>query len=220
MQRSRLERLAPLSGVLAVALFVAGIVAFPDEIPNPDEGVAKVVDFWREHDDEATISAILFALSGIPFLWFAGSVRSALRSAEGTRGRLSAIAFGGMVVFATGLAVSAALQFALGESADDLSAGAIETLNALVYNFFFPFVVGLATLLFAVAVASFRFRAVPAAFGWVALLLGLVAMTPAGFFAFLASGLWIVALSVYLFLRGDAAAPPPTAPASSPGSPS
>lgn len=220
MERSRLERLAPLSGVLAVALVVAAIVVFPDEIPNPDEGVGEVVDFWREHDDEATISAALFALAGIPFLWFAGSVRSALRAAEGARGRLSAIAFGGMVVFATGLAVTAALQFALAQSADDLSGGAIEALNALVYNFFFPFVVGLVTLLVAVAVAALRHRAVHPAFAWAAILLTLVALTPAGFYAFLASGLWIVALSVWLYLRGDAAAPPATARATSPGSPS
>ena len=153
-------------------------------------------------------------------LWFAGSVRERLRAAEEGAGRLASIAFAGLVVFATGLAVTAGFQFAVAQSADDVTPGTIEVFNALMYNFFFPFVVGLVTLLLAVAVASLRHGAVHPAFAWTAILLALVALTPVGFYAFLVSGVWIVALSVWLFARGDAAAPPPTAPASSPGSPS
>jgi hypothetical protein len=213
MRSSRLERFAPLSGVLAVALIVAAFLVFPDEIPDPDEGVAKIVDFWRDHDDEASISSILWALSAVPFLWFAGSLRAALRQAEGGAGRLSSIAFGGLVAFAVGSATAAAIQFALAESTTDLSPPAIEALNALTVNFWFPMIVGVATFLLATGVSALRHRSLPPALGWSALILGLLALTPVGFFAFLASGIWILAAGLALFLR-------PTAPASSPGSPS
>jgi hypothetical protein len=211
MRGSRLERFAPLSGVLAVVLIVVAFALFPDEIPEADESIGKIVDFWRDHDGEASASAIVWALSAVPFLWFAGSLRAALRPAEGGAGRLASIAFAGLVAFAIGSAVGAAIQFALAESADDLSPAAIEALNALTVNFWIPFIVGTATFLLASGVSGLRHRSLHPALAWTALLLGLLALTPVGFFAFLASGLWIVAASVALFLR---------APATSPGSPS
>ncbi len=39
--------------------------------------------------------------------------------------------------------------------------------------------------------------------GWVAILLAIVLFTPIGFVAFMASLLWIVVVSVLLFLRSD-----------------
>ena len=202
-RRSRLERFAPLTGVLAVALIVAAFLVFPDEVPEPDEGVRKIVDFWRDNDDEALISSILFALSAIPLTWFAGSMHRALRRGEIGRGRLSHVAFAGLVILATSLLVGAALQFALAVSADDLSPAAIEALNAINVNFWFPYIAALSIFMLATAVSVLRHRGLHAAFGWTALLLGILLLTPVGFFAFLASGIWIVAAAIALFLRGD-----------------
>lgn len=216
-RRSRLERLAPLTGVLAVALIVAAFVVFPDEVPETDKSVAEIAKFWRDHDDEASISAVLLALSAIPMTWFAGSVRRVLDRAEGGRGRLAAIAFAGLVIYSVGALVGGALQFAAGESADQISPAAIETLNAITVNFWFPYIAGIAIFMLATGVASLRHRALHPALGWTALALGILGITPLGFFAFLASGLWILAASVVLYLRDDADAPAaPAAPAAPP----
>jgi hypothetical protein len=51
----------------------------------------------------------------------------------------------------------------------------------------------------------------PGWLSWITLLIGIAALTPAGFFAFLLFGLWTLIVSVLLW-RG-AAAPPPAAPA-------
>ncbi|MDX6698077.1 MAG: hypothetical protein QOE65_1474 [Solirubrobacteraceae bacterium] len=221
----RLERLAPLTGILAVALIVAAFTVFADDTPESKEGIVKVAKFWRDHDSDASLSAVLLALAAVPMTWFAGSMRKAIRLAEPGRGRLSHIAFAGLVILSTGLLVGGALQFALGESADDLSPQAIEALNAINVNFWFPYIAGIAIFMLATGVAVLRHRGMHVAFGVTALLLGIIGLTPVGFFAFLASGPWIVAAAIYLFLRGDAApaaptAPAATAPASSPGSPS
>ena len=216
-RRSRLERLAPLTGMLAVALIVAAFVVFPDEVPETDKSVAEIAKFWRDHDDEASISAVLLALSAIPMTWFAGSVRRVLDRAEGGRGRLAAIAFAGLVIYSVGALVGGALQFAAGESADQISPAAIETLNAITVNFWFPYIAGIAIFMLATGVASLRHRALHPALGWTALALGILGITPLGFFAFLASGLWILAASVVLYLRDDADAPAaPAAPAAPP----
>jgi hypothetical protein len=225
MERSsRLERLAPLTGVLAVALIVAAFVVFPDEVPETDEGVAKIVDFWRDNDTEAGISSVLLALSAVPMVWFGASMRQVLSRAAAGRTRLGDVAFAGLIVFAgAGALVGGALQFAAAESADDVTPTAIETLNAINVNFWFPYIVGIAIFMLATGIASLRHRALHPALGWTALALGILGLTPVGFFAFLAAGLWIAVAGVVLFLRGDEApdAPAaPTAPASSPGSPS
>jgi hypothetical protein len=221
----RLERLAPLTGLLAVALIVAAFAVFSASTPDTNDALGKIVRFWRKHDNEAQLSAVLLALSAVPMTWFAGSMRKALRLAEPGRGRLAYVAFAGLVILSTGFLIGGALQFALGESADDLSPPAIQALNALNVDFWFPYIGGISIFMLATGVAVLRHRALHVAFGATALLLGIVALTPFGFLAFLASGLWIAAASVTLFLRGDAApappaAPAPTAPASSPGSPS
>jgi hypothetical protein len=216
-RRSRLERLAPLTGVLAVALIVAAFVVFPDEPPEADEGIAKVVKFWRDNDDEASISGLLLALSAVPMTWFAGSMRRVLSRAEAIRGRLAPVAFAGLVIFSVGALVGGALQFTLGESAEDISPPAIEALGAINANFWFPYIAGIAIFMLATGVVSLRHRALHPALGWTALALGIIGLTPLGFFAFLASGLWIVAASIVLYLRDDADAPAaPAAPAASP----
>jgi len=50
-----------------------------------------------------------------------------------------------------------------------------------------------------------RVASLPSWLGWIGIVIGLLAMTPIGFFAFLASGIWIVLTSVVL-LRAPASA--------------
>jgi hypothetical protein len=222
MEPGRIERFAPLAGVLAIAVIAAAFIVFPEEFPDTDDSLADIVKFWRDHDSEASLSAALFALGAVPYMWFAGSLRARLRAAEPAPGRLSALSFAGAILFTAAVAIGASLQFVLGEAVKDLSPAAIQTLNALNAQFFFTYAVGLGVFMLANAMAIIRYRGLHVAFGWTALILGIVAVTPAGFFAFLASGLWVLVASIYLYLRPVAppAAAPPTAPATSPGSPS
>jgi hypothetical protein len=220
MAPSRLERLAPLSGVLFIALIVAAIIVFPDETPSVDDSLQKVVSFWRDHDSEAMVSGFLFALSAVPFLWFAGSLRGALRASEGGAGRLSAVSFAGAIVFAGAVAIGAGLQFAVADAAKDVRPVALQAMSAISSDFFFAFLVGAGTFMLANAVVILRHRALHVAFGWTALVIGIAALTPAGFFAFLATLLWVLVASIFLYVRPPVAPGAPTAPATSPGSPS
>jgi hypothetical protein len=216
MERGRLERLAPLSGVLFFVLVVAAIVIFPDETPSADDSRAKVVKFWLEHDSEAVASSIVIALAAIPLVWFAGTLRAASRAAEGAEGRLSATAFAGAIILAAALVIGGTMQFVIGDAADDLPPVAIQTLSAASSDFFFPFLVGIFLWLFATALVILRHGLLHAAFGWLAILIAIVAITPIGFAGFIAAPVWVLAASIALYRRWNA---PPTAPATSPGSP-
>src|SRR5437764_184064 len=83
MQQSRWERLAPLSGVLSVAIIVA-VFAIGGSTPEEHDSAAKVQAFYSKHHDKHAALAFILAIA-IPFLlFFVSSLRNDLRSAGGT----------------------------------------------------------------------------------------------------------------------------------------
>jgi hypothetical protein len=58
-----------------------------------------------------------------------------------------------------------------------------------------------------------RYGALPKWLGWVAILLGVVGVTPIGFAAFLGLGIWILIVSVILSLRARGTSAAPATPA-------
>jgi hypothetical protein len=195
--------------LLAVALAVASFIVTGDDEVDSDDTVAQIVAFWRANDSDQVVGAILSVLALVPLVWFLGSLRSALRKAEGETGRLSAIAFGGGLILVALAAVDSSLQFAVAETADDVPPYVTHTLSVLYSDFFIGFPVGLATLTLASALAILRTGALPAWTGWFALVIGIVSLTPLGFFGFLAILVWILIVSVILFRQES----PPAAPA-------
>ena len=190
---------ASLTGaVFAILLVISFVVS--GETPGIDESAQEVVSFYTENDAKVTISAILSGLSAVFFLFFVGSLGSVLQAAEGPMAGLSAVARAGGVVAAVGILIFAGLMFTLGDAADSLEPAAIQTLNALNVDFFFPLAGGMATFLFASGLVAVRSRALPQWLGWVALVIAVAGLTPVGFFAFLASIAWVLAASIVLAL--------------------
>lgn len=204
-------RYAPLSGLLAVALVVVSIVVTGFDDVATDDSTQEVIDFWTDNDGQQIAGATLGALSLVPLLWFLGSLRSALRTAEGGTGRLSAIAYAGGVVLVAGAAVDSSLQFAVAESVGDVPPGVTQTLSVLYGDFFLVFPVGLGTLLLATSIVSLRTKVLPAWLGWAAFALGILSLTPIGFFAFIVVLAWIAVVSVVLFRQQSTPAPTATA---------
>ncbi len=151
-------------------------------------------------------SAILGAIAATLFVFFGGYLRRVLRDAEGPGGVLSAVAFAGTIIFATGLAIDATITFTLAETADDIDPVAVEALSALYANDFLPFAVGLQVLMLATGISVVRHGALPKWIGWIAIVLGVVASTPAGFVAFIGSVILIAIISVMLAMRARTAA--------------
>ena len=206
MQQNRWERLAPLTGVISVAIIVA-VFAIGGETPEPDDGVAKVQAFYIKHHDKHAALAFILALA-VPFLlFFVSSLRSDLRRAGGT-GQLANAAFAGGVLAAVGFGILASVHLALAESAAHArTIGTTQTLNVLDGNNFIPAVAGIALLVFAAGASAIRHGGLPKWLGWVGIVIGIVAFTPAGFFAFLAGGLWVLVTSVLLARSRGTAGP-------------
>ena len=193
------SRRTSLTGVVFVILLVASF-AVSGETPSADDSVQEVVSFYSENESKVMISAILSGLSAVFFLFFVGSLASVLQSVEGPMAGLSAVARAGGVVAAVGILIVAGLMFTLGDAADSLEPAATQTLNALNADFFFPLAGGMATFLFASGLVAVRSRALPQWLGWAALVIAVASFTPAGFFAFLASIVWVLVVSIVLVL--------------------
>jgi hypothetical protein len=125
---------------------------------------------------------------------------------------LPTIALIGSAILATGAAIDATISFALAEAAGDIDPTAVQALQALWDNDFMPLALGASLFFLATGLAIVRYGGVPTWLGWIAVLLGVVALTPAGFVTFMVGGLWIIGVSVLLALRerkaGGAGTPP------------
>jgi len=196
---------AAFANFLVISFVVSG------ETPGADDSVQEVVSFYADNDSKVTISAILSGISAVFFLFFVGSLGSVLQSAEGTTAGLSAVARAGGVVAAVGMLIFAGLMFTLGDTAESLEPAATQALNALNADFFFPLAAGMATFLFASGLVVVRSGGLPQWLGWAALVIGVASVTPVGFFAFLASILWVLVASIVLAL-GRAGGPAASAP--------
>ena len=97
MDESRWEKLAAGTGIVAFLLiFVSTLIAGTP--PKADDPVSKIIAYGVDHRTALLTGGYLSGLAVVFALWFAGSLRSYLRSMEGGTGRLSAVAFGGGLV--------------------------------------------------------------------------------------------------------------------------
>jgi hypothetical protein len=200
--------IGPLTGILFVVL---AIIAFAvgGESPGVDDSTRKVVSFYVDNDSEQQIAGALLGLACISLIFFLGSVRRALRAAVGDEGGLSTVAALGGLMIAVGASIFAGLTFTLGDAADELPASAILALNALNSDMFITVAVGTAVFNLGLALAVLRHGGLPRPLGWLALVVGIAGLTPAGFFAFLATGIVIAWASVALAMQIRAAESPP-----------
>ena len=197
VQQGRWERLAPLTGIVFVAIVFA-VFAIGGSTPEEHDSASTVQSYYALHHDKHSLLAILMAFATPFLLFFASSLRYDLRRAGGT-GQLINAAFAGAVLAASGFAIVATIHLALANAGESLTTlGTTQTLNVLDNNDFLPAAAGVAVLVLAAGASAVRHGGLPKWLGWVGIVIGIVVFTPAGFFGFLAAGVWILIASVLL----------------------
>ena len=106
---SRIERWAPIGGIVFVVLMVVGSFLVLD-VPRAGGPEQEIVDYLADGDNHMRniIGLYLWTVGALAFLWFLTRLRSDLRRAEGGTGAVSNLAFGAGVAFAAVWMVSAA----------------------------------------------------------------------------------------------------------------
>jgi hypothetical protein len=213
----RYARYGAATGILFVVLVIVGFLVTPNP-PAADASAAEVFEYVGDKQDTLHTVQLIFALAGFFFIWFIGTLRHSLATAEGDGGRLANTAFGGgLIAIATlmvafGLAATAALHPA---------ANGPELTHALIdASLIVPAVGAPAATVFFVAngLSILRSAFLPAWLGWLAMVTALFNMlgigavyTDSGAFAadgvlgffigFILFLVWNLAASIVLYQR-------------------
>jgi hypothetical protein len=194
------ERYAPLAGVVAVVLWVIGIIVRETavEMKTP----ATLLDSYRNEEVSILLGGWLWVLGTFFFFWFLGSFRARLAAAEGGVQRLTAIAFGGGVaaaVFAFALP-GPDMAAAIADGADLSGPGAV-AIRVVGDVFFLGAEMSAAVLLAASGLHALRTGSLPRWLAWVSLVVALaLIILPIGWAALLfAVPLWVLVVSYLLW---------------------
>jgi hypothetical protein len=209
-QQSTWERIAPLTGLVFVAIVVA-VFAIGGSTPGEHDTAQEVQAFYGAHHDKHEILAFILAIATPLLLFFTSIFRHELRRQGGT-GQLANAAFAGGVLAAVGFCILAFVHLALASAADSANTiGTTQVLNVLDGNDFIPMTAGMGVLVLAAGWSAVRHGGLPKWLAWVGVVIGVVVFTPAGFIGFLASGLWVAVVSILLTRARQSAAPAPAA---------
>jgi hypothetical protein len=209
------ERYAPLTGLLAVVLWVIGTIVRETavEMRTP----ATLLDSYRTEEVSILLAGFVSLLGTFFFFWFLGSLRARLAAAEGGVQRLTALAFGGGVGVAVfGFALPGPDMAAAIADGADLSTQAAVAIRVTGDVFFLGGEMSAAVLLAACGVHALRTASLPRWLAWSSLVVALaLIILPIGWAALLfAFPLWVLVVSYLLW-----SASPDTAAASAPPSP-
>lgn len=209
MHTDRWARLAPLTGLGTVVLWVLGAIVLETvgDTPGDDATAQDFAAYFERDDNSIYIGAFLLFVGAGLLVWFAGSLRAAIATVEGGVARTASIVFGAAVATAVlSMAVFApqvSAAFAANETDAPLTPEAAQALWFAGDGFFVATEFAAALLLAATAVSVLRTRVLPRWLAWVSFLVALVLLIPpigwAGLiFAF---PLWLIVVSLLLVRR-------------------
>jgi Domain of unknown function (DUF4386) len=168
------ERWAAGTGVAYVVFAVIGFFFLPDP-PQPSISNEGLLAYFATKTEELSFQVFFFALAGISFLWFIGTLAGALRRAEDGSLGLAAIAVTAgataNAVFLAGMVSWSALAASADSILDQGVARGLYDIGRFAYTLSG---VPAAAFVLAVSVGTLRTRFLPSAVGWAGLLLALV----------------------------------------------
>ena len=192
------KRIAPLSGLGFVVVLVVSFVVLGggSSTPRTDASGATIASFYTRHHGTAMTAAYLLPVAVLLLLIFAVSFWQAFRDAHLGAGLFLA----GAVMASACLLVAAATHAALARAAQDkLASASLQAINAIDQPAADAFA-AIAILVLGAAGALIQSRQRRTRLmGYVALVLAIVGLTPAGMALFPLTAIWIAALSLMLF---------------------
>lgn len=203
------EALAPLSGIVAIVLFVAAFVVHDviGDTPNADAPAVDFTRYYQQEDGSIWGAGIFISFASVFFFWFIGVLRSALQAAEGAAGRLAATAFAGGIALVTLILASFGTQLSAAILVSDRDQP-IAPDSAVTYwwmgdGLFVMSFYAAAVLIGATGFLMLRSTLAPRWFAWLTLLVALVLLVPwINWAAFIfALPIWTVGMSLFLWRR-------------------
>ena len=200
-------RWGPICGVLFVVILAVSF--FITSTPNTNKSPQDILNYYTKnsHKTALGISTVLADIAVVFGIFWFGYLRDRFGRTD-VGARFSPILLAGAIIFASGGLVFSGAQFALIDQPKKMLPATAQTLNFLQSDIGVGAItIGVSILMWAAGFIILRTRIVPVWLAWVSFVLGVVAVAgPLGFFAFLATGLWILIVAFYMW-RFEAALP-------------
>jgi hypothetical protein len=194
--------LQPLTGVLFIVVLIVGF-ALGGEPPDASEDpIQEVVDFYVDNENSVFIGGILQAVGGALLIFFCGYLYKRLRAA-GAEGS-AAVAFAGLIALAVGIALDGTISITLTELVngdEEPNEGAVQALSVLWNNDFLPLALGMIVFLWGTGFAIVRHGGLPTWMGWVAIVAGITAISPAFPVAAIVAALLVLVSSIMFSMQ-------------------
>jgi hypothetical protein len=201
-----------LSGAAAVVLVVASFAGLGGDTPGSEDSAAQIGAYYDSHEVREMIAAFVLAASAPLFVLFGVGLAISLWPADGPRRSIwqGMLAVGGALA-GGGFLIAAFIHVALTMTAnnDGVAGGGLQALAGLDESSWVAFNSGLGVLMLGAAGALLTRKTSPV-LGWIALIIGIALFIPfADFGGLIASGLWIITVSVKRFRAEPRRAPAP-----------
>jgi hypothetical protein len=165
MKEDRYAKYGAATGIVFVVLLVIGFLIVTPAPPDPDSPVDEWSNYFTDHQDAINTGIVLVTASVFFFVWFLGSVTSALRVAAGSP-RLPSIVFAGGVLAAASVFVAGTCVGIAAHRPDEVSPELTRTLNDGAILAGVPGIAGLGAFFGATALVILRSSLLPQWLGW------------------------------------------------------
>jgi len=204
MSQSGWNRWFLLSGIVFVVLYLVPGILVGGQVGFMPDGQALIA-FVSSNADTVYLAGYLGTLSAFFLLWFAGSLRGVLKGGAPVGDPLADIAFGGGVAAAVIMAAAHAGFGVMSERAasaagigPDAAIATVDTWGSLS-GVALP--IAFAALIGATGLALVRTKILPAWSGWVSVILAIALLTPYSWAVLTLILIWLVVISLWLFVR-------------------
>jgi hypothetical protein len=201
-----------LGGVLYVILFVIGTIVLFNGPPDTGSAPAKIIAWYSDsgHRDRVNVGWILITLSVFFLLWFVAALRRAVSMVD-TEGILTGVVSIGGGVYAALAFASVALNAGLRTMSDDtyqhrVYPELIHAADDVGWVMHATGAVALGAMIIAASLAFMWGAVWPTWAGWLGVLVGILTLASIAFFPQILFLLWILVVSIVLFLRPNSPA--------------
>jgi hypothetical protein len=216
-----MQRWAPLTGPVFLMLMIIGFV-ISGSSPDPDASNAKIASYLGDDGNFGKNAAgfLILLAAVLVLITFYATLRDRVVHAEGGTGRLGALAYGAGIANAVLLVLAIMVFIAPVLAAHDngnhpIDPGIYRVTQVLGYMVWVASSVLGALVAWAVSAVVLRTRMLPRWFGWLGVVVGVVALFSLFFFPIFLFWIWIAVAGV-LLLRQPATAPAAPARAAEP----
>jgi hypothetical protein len=210
----RLRAWSSLAGIAFVVLAVIGAVFLYD---GPQGSSPAKMAAWYGSGSNRTHINIGWVLTGLALLcliWFVAAVRDRVAAAEQAEAPGASFLSGLVTIGGTAFVAAGVCQIGIASGIKTMSddtyhhqvySGLIHAAGDASYIILAGSGVAMASLIFAVALATLNFGLLPRWVGWFGVVAGVAAIFSLFFFTMLVWLLWIAVTSVVLYMRAPAA---------------